>query len=154
MHKKSNPILISVLFSTEINLVFVICWHFTKVFPAHLAEAHYVPVIPAHCMNQLFKFPSWPQSSHIPCSNRDVFSTSDFLFIVILGCDRSGIKVLLMLFVMVSLGQNSAWWSPSLSTLFLLTTAEIHDYCMAQLGHKHMAVDSKSRTSYFLPASH
>ena len=27
--------------------------------------------------------------------------------------------------------------------LFILTTAEIHDDCMARLGHEHMAVDSK-----------
>ena len=30
--KKSNPILMSVLFSTEINLVSITCWHLTKVF--------------------------------------------------------------------------------------------------------------------------
>ena len=43
-----------------------------------------------------------------------------------------------------NLGQSSAWLSPSLSRLFILTIAEIHDYCMARLGHEHMAVDSKS----------
>ena len=79
MHKNSNPILLSVLFSTEINLVFIICWYLTKVLPVHLAEPHYVPGISAHCMSQLFKFPSRPQSSHIPCSNRDVLPTSNFL---------------------------------------------------------------------------
>ena len=26
----------------------------------------------------------------------------------------------------------------------MLTTAEIHDYCLARLGHEHMAVDSNS----------
>ena len=77
--QESNPILMSVLFSTEINLVSVICWHLTKVFPAHLAEPHYVPVIPAHCMGQLFKFSSWSQSSRIQCSSRDVLPTSYFL---------------------------------------------------------------------------
>ena len=45
---------------------------------------------------------------------------------------------------MVFLGQSSAWRSPSLSRLIILTTAEIHDYCMARLGHEHMAVDAKS----------
>ena len=48
---------------------------------------------------------------------------------------------------MVCLGQSSAWRSPSLSRLFILTTAEIHDYCMARLGHEHMAVDSKSSSA-------
>ena len=142
-------------------------WYLTKVFPCHLAEPHYVPVIPAHCMSQLFKFPSWPQSSHIPWSNRDVLPTSNFLdlwytvaylsptsrcltvgaVIVIPGCDRSGIKVLLVFIIMVFLGHSSAWRSPSLSMLFILTTAEIHGYCMARLGHEHMAVDSKSSSA-------
>ena len=36
---------------------------------------------------------------------------------------------------------------PSLSRLFILTTAEIHDYCMARLGHEHMAVYSKSSSA-------
>ena len=63
--------------------------------------------------------------------------------IVILGCDRSGIKLFLVFIIMVYLGQSSAWRSPSLSRLFILTTAEIHDYCMARLGHEHMAVDSR-----------
>ena len=48
--------------------------------------------------------------------------------IVIPGCDRSGIKVLLMFIIIVFYGQSSAWRSPSLSRLFMLTTAEIHDY--------------------------
>ena len=48
---------------------------------------------------------------------------------------------------MVFLRQSSAWRSPSLSRLFTLTTAEIHDYCMARLGHEHMAVDSKSSSA-------
>ena len=63
--------------------------------------------------------------------------------IVIPGCDRSGIKLFFVFITMVCLGQSSAWRSPSLSRLFILTTAEIHDYCMARLGHEHMAVDSK-----------
>ena len=79
VHKKSNPVLMFALFSTEIHPESVICWHLTKVFPAHLAEPHYVPVIPAHCMSQLFKFPSWPQSFNIPCSNSDVLPTSNVL---------------------------------------------------------------------------
>ena len=29
----------------------------------------------------------------------------------------------------------------------MLPTAEIHDYCMARLGHEHMAVDSKGSSS-------
>ena len=29
----------------------------------------------------------------------------------------------------------------------MLTTAEIHDYCMARVGHKHMAVDSNSSSA-------
>ena len=37
----------------------------------------------------------------------------------------------LVFIIMVFLGQSSAWRSPSLSRLFILTTAEIHDYCMA-----------------------
>ena len=69
----------SVLSSTEINHVSIICWHLTKVFPAHLTEPHYVPLIPALCMSQLVKFSSWPQSFHIPCSNRDVLLTSNCL---------------------------------------------------------------------------
>ena len=67
--------------------------------------------------------------------------------IVIPGCDRSGIRVLLVFIFMVCLGQSSAWRSPSLSRLFILTTAEIHDYCMARFGHEHMAVDSKSSSA-------
>ena len=31
--------------------------------------------------------------------------------------------------------------------LFILTTTEIQDYCMARLGHKYMAVDSKSSSA-------
>ena len=45
---------------------------------------------------------------------------------------------------MVFLGQSSAWRSLSLSRLFILTTAEIYDDCMACLGHEHMVGDSKS----------
>ena len=148
----------SVLFSTEINLVSIICWHLTKIFPVQLAEPHNVPVIPAHCMSQLFKFPSWPKSSHIPCST-EMFSvpliflifgtpmaylspTSRCLtvgaVIVISGCERSGIKVLLVFILMVFLGQSPAWRSPSLSRLIILTKAEIYDYCMARLGHEHV----------------
>ena len=67
--------------------------------------------------------------------------------IVIPGCDWSGIKVFLVFIFMVCLGQSSAWRSPSLSRLFILTTAEIHNYCMARLGHEHMAVDSKSSSA-------
>ena len=29
----------------------------------------------------------------------------------------------------------------------MLITAEIHDYCIARLGHEHMAVDSKSSSA-------
>ena len=42
----------------------------------------------------------------------------------------------LFFFIMVCLGQSSAWRRPSLSRLFMLTTAEIHNYCMARLGHE------------------
>ena len=137
----------SALFSTEMNLVSVICWYLTKFFQAHLVEPNYVQVIPAHCMSQLFQFPSWPQSSHFPCSNSDVLPTSNFLdlwyssgilvtYVPVLSSrrgyrypemDRSGIKVLLMFIIMVFLGQSSASRSPSLSRLFILTTAEIHE---------------------------
>ena len=56
-----------------------LCPSSVDISPKHLAEPQYVPVISAHCMSQLFKFPSWPQSSHIPCSNRNVLPTSNFL---------------------------------------------------------------------------
>ena len=42
-----------------------------------LAEINNISVISAHSMIQLFQFPSW--RSHIPCSNRDVLPTSNFL---------------------------------------------------------------------------
>ena len=45
--------------------------------------------------------------------------------------------------ITVFLGQSSARRSPPLSWLFILTTAEIYDYCMVRLGHKNMPVDSK-----------
>ena len=48
---------------------------------------------------------------------------------------------------MMFLVQSSALWSPSLPSLFMLTTAKIYDYCMACLGHQHMAFDSKSSSA-------
>ena len=48
---------------------------------------------------------------------------------------------------MLFLGKSSVWRSPSLSMLFMLTTAEIQVYCMARLGHEHIAVDSKSSSA-------
>ena len=135
------------LFSTEIHLVSVICWHLTKVFPAHLAEPHYVPMIPAHCMSQLFKFPSYlrvltfhvltamfslplivlifgtPVAYLSPTSRCLTVGT----VIVIPGCDRSGIKVFLVFIFMVCLGRvqpdgahpspDCLYWSQPKSTI-------------------------------------
>lgn len=42
MYQKTKPILVSVLSSTEINLVYVVRWHLSKVLPAHFTELHYV----------------------------------------------------------------------------------------------------------------
>ena len=169
MHKKSNTMLMSELFSTEINLVSIICWHLTIVFPAHLAGPN---------MFQWYLLIAWVSSSSFPADLRVltshvptemlslplIFFIFDlFIFdtsvahlsptsrcltvgavIVLPGCDQSGIKAFLMLFIMVYIGRSSAWRSPSLSRLSILTTAEIHDYCMARPGHEHMVVDSKS----------
>ena len=125
-------------------------------------------------MSQLFKFPSWPQNSHIPCSNRDVPPTSNFLYhwytsgifvtyVPVCNSRRShcypglrqihGIKVLLLFFIMVFQEQRSAGRSPYLSRMFVLTTAEIHDNCMTLLGHEHMAVDSTSSSALDVTSS-
>ena len=44
---------------------------------------------------------------------------------------------------MVYLRTSSDRRSPSISRLYMLTTAENHDYCMARLIHERMAIDSK-----------
>ena len=65
----------------------------------------------------------------------------------------SGLHLLLMLFIMVFLWQSSAWRSPFILRLYMLTTAEIRDNCMARLGHEHMAVHSKSSSAWQLISS-
>ena len=52
-----------------------------------------------------------------------------------------------MFFIIVFLGQSLAWRIPSLSRLFMLTTVEIHDNCMARLGHEHIAVAPKGSSA-------
>ena len=137
------------------------------MFSAHLAEPHYVPVILAHCMSQLFKFPSWPQKSHIPCSNRDVLPTSNILdlwytsgihvtyarcltvgaVIVIPGCDRSGIKGVIGVYHhSVSRAEFSLTEPIPLRAVYTDHSRNPR-FCMARLGHEHMVVDLKSSSA-------
>ena len=57
---QANPIFVSVLFSTEVNLASAIYSHLTKVFLAHLTDPQYVQVVPIHFVNQLSNFSKIP----------------------------------------------------------------------------------------------
>ena len=53
-------------------------------------------------------------------------------------------------FIMMFLGQSSAWRSSFLSRLFMLTTAKIHDYCMACLVTNTWLLSQKVLLPYLL----
>ena len=46
--KKSNAMLVFILFSTEENLVLFLCRSFAKVLPFHFTEVRDVPSVPVH----------------------------------------------------------------------------------------------------------
>ena len=48
VNKKSNDMLVFILFSTEENLVFFLCCCFAKVLPSHFTEPKDVPSVPVH----------------------------------------------------------------------------------------------------------
>lgn len=103
------------------NLVSVIRRHLIKVLPAHVAEAKFVPVVPIHFVRQLSNLPSCVRvlTLQVPIdmvSHPQIFlpfgplvaylsPTPQWLavgeVIVNPGCDRSGTKVLFMLYIML-----------------------------------------------------
>ncbi|WP_419624225.1 hypothetical protein, partial [Thiolapillus sp.] len=48
VNKKSNAMLVFILFSTEENLVSFLCCCFAKVLPSHFTESKDVPSVPVH----------------------------------------------------------------------------------------------------------
>ena len=48
VNKKSNAMLVFILFSTEENLVSFLCCCFAKVLPSHFTESTDVPFLPVH----------------------------------------------------------------------------------------------------------
>ena len=50
MNKKSNAMLVFILFSTEENLVSFLYCCFAKVFPSHFTESKDVPTVPVHSL--------------------------------------------------------------------------------------------------------
>ena len=124
-NKKSNPIPMSVLFLTEINVVSVICCHLTKVFPAHLAEPHcstdtcllhksavQVSQLTFHVPAEIFSLPLIYLIFGTPVEY--LSPTSPGLtagaVIVVSGCYRSAVKVLLVFIIMViDHGQRYIW---------------------------------------------
>ena len=48
VNKKSNAMLVFILFSTEENLVSFLCCCFAKVLPSHSTESKDVPPVPDH----------------------------------------------------------------------------------------------------------
>ena len=48
VNRKSNAILVFILFSTEENLVSLVCCCFAEVLPSHFTESSDVPSVPVH----------------------------------------------------------------------------------------------------------
>ena len=48
VNKKSNAMLVFILFSTEENPVSFLCFCFAKVLPSHFTESKNVPSVPVH----------------------------------------------------------------------------------------------------------
>ena len=48
VNKKSNAMLVFMLFSTEENLVSFLCCCFAKILPSHFTESKDVPSVPVH----------------------------------------------------------------------------------------------------------
>ena len=48
VNKKSNAMLVFILFSTEEKLVSFLCCCFAKVLPSHFTESKDVPAVPVH----------------------------------------------------------------------------------------------------------
>ena len=56
-NKKANAMLVFILFSTEENLVFLLCCCFAKVLPSHLTESEDVQSVPVHFVCEFLEFP-------------------------------------------------------------------------------------------------
>ena len=57
VNKKSNVMLVFILFSTEENLVSFICCCFTKVLPSHVTDFKDVPSVRVHFIYWFLEFP-------------------------------------------------------------------------------------------------
>ena len=57
VNKKSNAMLVFILFFTEENLVSFLCCCFAKVLSSHFTESTDVPSVPVHFACQFLKFP-------------------------------------------------------------------------------------------------
>ena len=171
MHKNSNPILMSALFSTVKKTFYPSSIGISQKFfsasrrallcssdtcPLQVSTVIVSPddlrVLTFHVLTEMFYLTLISLIFGTPETYLSLTSrclTVDMV-IVLPDCDRSGINVLLMLFIMVFPGQRSTSRRPSLSWLLMLPTAEIHDKCMASLRHEHIAVDSKSSSGLAL----
>lgn len=127
------------------NFMSVICWHLTTVFSsASAAKPQFVPVIPAHCMSHFSKLEfshsmfqldwspylllSWSIVYRGHTYNLRPVSKSR----EVIGSRAATDPILRLFYVVqpVSRPLSLTWRRPSLSRRYILSTAEIHDYCM------------------------
>lgn len=131
------------VFSVEVIIVSIIRWNFTKFFSAFCTQPQYITVLPIHFMSQLFTLSSWPQSLSHSSFLLKILSLSSFLDL----CHISCIFITYFPVCISGPGPRPIRYLPSLSRLFMLTSAEFHSNFMARLGHKHMAIASGSSSA-------
>ena len=78
VNKKSNAMLMFILFSTEENLVSFLCCCFAKVLPSQFTESKDVPSVPVHFMCWSMSFPAaLSVFVNIPYAYDDVVSSTN-----------------------------------------------------------------------------